>query len=246
MKKEKVISLLIGRQGSKGCPGKNTTEILGNPLMYYPIKASKDSKYIDHHYVSTDSKDIKSIAIKNNCTVLDRPDSLCTDQDLAEDVFTYNYNYFIEVEKYDIEFLVILMCNAYGITGETIDKGIDILRADPNLDSAVTVSRYNMFSPIRARKINESGLLDPFVPFENIGNPKDFNCDRDSQGDVWFADMGVSIVRPRCIEKMHEGLLPQVWMGKNIYPLKQEAGLDLDYDWQFGQAEWWINNNIGE
>jgi hypothetical protein len=97
-----------------------------------------------------------------------------------------------------------------------------------------------MWSPLRARKINEKGLLSPFVPFETFGDPKTLNCDRDSQGDVWFADMSVSIVRAKCLESIYTGMLPQKWMGNNIYPIKQEAGLDIDYQWQVPQAEYWL------
>jgi len=243
MKKE-IVALLIGRDGSKGFPGKNTTKVFGKPLMYYPITAAKESKYIDSIYVSTDSKDIKNIALENSCTVLDRPEYLCTDESVAEDVFVYNYNYFKDELKLEPEFIVILMCNAFGIDANTIDKGIEILRNNENLDSAVTVSRYNMFHPLRARRVNSDGLLEPFVPFEHIGNPDKFNCNRDNQGDVWFADMGVSIIRPRCIENIKEGILPQIWMGKNIYPLKQEAALDIDYEYELGQAKWWIKENL--
>ena len=110
----------------------------------------------------------------------------------------------------------------------------------------MTVSKYNMWSPLRARKIDENGLLMPFVPFETFGDPRNLNCDRDSQGDVWFADMGVSIVRPRCLENLEYGLLPQKWMGQKIYPLKQWGGLDVDYEWQIPQVEFWLKaHNIG-
>jgi len=101
-----------------------------------------------------------------------------------------------------------------------------------------------MWSPLRARKINENGLLKPFVPFETYGDPKTLNCDRDSQGDVWFADMGVSIVTPRCLENMDKGLLPQKWMGRKIYPLKQEAGFDIDYEWQLPLVENWLKKYL--
>ena len=43
-----------------------------------------------------------------------------------------------------------------------------------------------MWSPLRARKLDKKGLLKPFVRFEYFGNPKTLNCDRDSQGDVYF------------------------------------------------------------
>ena len=97
-----------------------------------------------------------------------------------------------------------------------------------------------MWSPLRARKENADGLLDPFVPFETFGDPKTLNCDRDSQGDVLFADMGVSIVKPRCLENIDNGLLPQKWMGHKIFPLRQEAGFDIDYEWQLPLLESWI------
>jgi hypothetical protein len=52
--------------------------------------------------------------------------------------------------------------------------------------------------------------------------------------------MGVSVVRSRCLENIHEGLLPQKWMGRKIYPLKQWGGLDVDYEWQIGQVKYWL------
>ena len=122
-------------------------------------------------------------------------------------------------------------------------KGIKALKEYPGYDSAVTVSKYNMWSPLRARKIGPDGLLHPFVGFETFGDPKKLNCDRDSQGDVWFADMGVSIIRPRCLENIEKGFLPQKWMGQKIYPLKQWGGLDVDYEWQVPQVDYWLRKH---
>ena len=110
----------------------------------------------------------------------------------------------------------------------------------PNLDSAVTVSCYNMWSPVRARRIDADGLLQPFVPFEAFGDPATLTCDRDSQGDVWFADMGLSVVRPHCLERLEDGVLPQRWMGRRIHPIKQWGGLDVDYEWQIPLVEHWL------
>jgi hypothetical protein len=39
---------------------------------------------------------------------------------------------------------------------------------------------------------------------------------------VYFHDCGASVVRPKCLEKIEENLLPQKWMGKKIYPLIKE------------------------
>ena len=60
------------------------------------------------------------------------------------------------------------------------------------------------------------------------------------QDKVYFHDCGASIVRPHCIEKVHQGLLPQKWMGKKIYPLTQIGGLDIDYPYELPLAENWL------
>ena len=139
--------------------------------------------------------------------------------------------------------MVLLFANAPTVSPKMIDEGIEILRADKSADSAVSTSVYNMWSPLRARKIDNKGLLKPFVPFETFGDPKTLNCDRDSQGEVHFADMSVSVVRPKCLEHMSEGLLPQKWMGQNIRAIKSWGGCDVDYEWQIPGVEYWLKKN---
>jgi len=238
-----IPALLIGRGGSVGFPGKNVYPVLGKPLMSYPLEAANNAKNVDAVYISTDSQEIKDIGREYGAKIIDRPPELCTKEALGEHAFVHGYEQIKKEAKEPIEQIVLLFCNAATILPETIDEGIDILRKNKNYDSAVTVSRYNMWSPLRARKVGKDGLLHPFVPFEIFGDPKTLNCDRDSQGDVWFADMSVSIVRPRCLEHLDEGLLPQKWMGHSIYPLKQWGGCDVDYEWQIPLVEYWLQQH---
>ncbi|MEW6154473.1 MAG: cytidylyltransferase [Actinomycetota bacterium] len=241
-----ICALMLGRDGSRGFPGKNVYPLLARPMMAYPILAARRSRHVDRIYVSTDSPSIRAVAEENGAEVIDRPTELSTHEALGEDAFLHGYRVIqdrLEGEGNTLEFMVLLFCNAPTVSPDLIDAGIDVLRGDAGLDSAVSVSRYNMWSPLRARRIGEDGLLQPFVPFETFGDPASLNCDRDSQGDVWFADMGVSVVRPQCLERMSEGMLPQKWMGRRIYPLIQTGGLDVDYDWQLPMAEEWLRRN---
>ena len=242
-RKNMIAALLLGRAGSVGFPEKNLYPVLGKPLMAYPLIAAKNANFVDKVYVSTDSTKIKEIGCKYDAEIIDRPAELCTPEALGEDAFVHGYDVIRDSIDEDIELMVLLLCNAATITPETIDEGIKMLRENQDIDSAVTVSRYNMWSPLRARKIGNDGLLHPFVPFETFGDPAKLNCDRDSQGDVWFADMSLSIVRPHCLEHIEDGLLPQKWMGQRIYPLKQWGGLDVDYEWQIPQVEYWLKEH---
>jgi|TARA_Y100000294_G_scaffold145771_1_gene141081 CMP-N-acetylneuraminic acid synthetase len=241
-----ICALMMGRTGSIGFPHKNIKKVLGRRLFEYPLLASKNSQNIDKIFVTTDCPVITRVSKKYGAIHIKRPKRLAHSKALGEEVFQHGY---FEVKKIlnlnakNIEFIVLLMANAPTITGKLIDKGINILRRNKNFDSAVTTSIYNMWSPLRARKVDSNNLLKPFVPFKTFGNSKTLNCDRDSQGDVYYADMSVSIVRPRCLEKIKDGLLPQKWMGKKIAPIPSWGGCDVDYEWQLPMVEFWLKKN---
>jgi len=234
-----VCGLVIGRAGSVGFPGKNTFPVLGRPLAAYPLMAARGAQLVDRVYMSTDDPDLARLAGAYQALVIDRPGYLADARALGEDVFKHGFEVIrgsLASEGETIELMVLLFANAPTITAETIDTGITLLRARPELDSAITVSRYNMWSPARARRIDGEGLLKPFVPANDAGA----TCDRDSTGDVWFADQGVSVVRPACLEHLDSGLPPQRWMGRRIAPMEQWGGLDIDYEWQIPMAEYWL------
>ena len=236
-----IPAILFGRKGSVGFPGKNLFKVLGRPLILYPLLAAKNSQRIDKIFVSTDDEEIMYIGEQHGAELIHRPSELANKTVLVDDVFAHGYKEVLK--RYDVEMVVILVCNAANILASMIDQGIDILQADPTLDSAVGVSDYTTWSPIRARTEDSNGLLKPFVSFEAYGDPSKINCDRDAMGNVWFVDMSVSVVRPRCLENLENGMLPQRWLGQRIYPLKQWGGLDVDFEWQIPQIEYWLKAN---
>jgi len=237
-----ICSLILGRKGSVGFPGKNLYEIDGHPLAWYPMKAAMETPEIDRHFISTDDPQLMDLGSGIGFEVIERPAYLASAEALGEDAYKHGYEVIVERIGEEPELLVLLFCNSPTVNSALLRQGIDALRANPDADSAVTVSRYNMFSPTRARRVNEQGYLQPYIPFQHHPNADGINCDRDSQGDVWFADVAMSVIRPKNLENLDDGLLPQKWMGRKILPIVNEAGLDLDYEWQIGQAKWWIEN----
>jgi CMP-N-acetylneuraminic acid synthetase len=239
-----IVALMLGRGGSTGFPGKNLHPVLGRPLMAYPLIAARDAKHVDRVFVSTDSEDIMDVAREHGAELIVRPPELATPEALGEDAYRHGYEVIRDerVAGDEIELLVLLFANAPNVTPDIIDRGVEMLRADDTLDSAITVSKYNMWSPLRARKLTDEGILQPFVPFETFGDPATLNCDRDSQGDVWFADFGTTIIRPKWLEPewLAQGLLPQRWMGQRIAPIESWGAGDVDYDWQIPVAEFWL------
>jgi hypothetical protein len=241
-----IAALLIGRAGSTGFPGKNLYPILGRPLAAYPLMAARESRYVDRLYVSTDSPELMELGRQHGAELIERPSELATKQALGEHVFVHGYREIVRRlagSGGSPELIVLLFANAATVSAELIDRAVEALRADERLDSAVTVSEYNMWSPLRARRVGKDGCLEPFVPFETFGDPRTLNCDRDSQGSVYFADMGLSVVRPHCLEHLEDGLLPQKWMGRRIHPIVSWGGCDIDYEWQVPMVEFWLRKH---
>jgi len=238
-----ICSLILGRKGSVGFPGKNTHFINGKPLSWYPMNAASKCMRISNHFISTDDEDLAKIGMELGFSHIVRPTELATSSALGDDAYKHGFDQICKELGKKPELLVLLFCNAPTVTPEMINKGIEILESNPEADSAVTVSKYNMFSPSRARRLDNSGYLKPYIPFEKYDSSSSINCDRDSQGDVWFADVAVSVVRAKNLEDLDGGLLPQKWMGKKIMPIYNVAGLDIDYEWQLGQVKWWLDEH---
>tara|TARA_B100000686_G_C16705239_1_gene925845 strand:- start:507 stop:1250 length:744 start_codon:yes stop_codon:yes gene_type:complete len=241
-----ICALMMGRKGSAGFPKKNLKKILGRRIFEYPLLACKKSKNVDKIFVTTDCPIIKKVSKKYGAVHISRPKNLATKEALGENVYVHGFNQIkktLNLNSNDIEFIILLMANAPTINYKLIDRGIKILRKNKKIDSAVSTSVYNMWSPLRARKSDKKGFLKPFVPFKVFGNPKTLNCDRDSQGDVFYADMSVSVVRPKCLDNLEKGLLPQKWMGKKIAPIRSWGGCDIDYEWQMPMAEFWLKKH---
>ena len=74
------IAVIPARGGSKGLPGKNIKLLNHKPLIAWSIESALQSKRIDRVIVSTDSDEIKNLAIEYGAEVIERPADLSTDE----------------------------------------------------------------------------------------------------------------------------------------------------------------------
>jgi len=240
-----IAALLIGRKGSSRIKNKNLLKVSGRPIMEYPMMAAKYSKYVDSFYVSTDDERIEKIARPYGYTHIKRPAYLASNKSLAEDVYVHAYKYICRIEK-DVKYLVLLSCNAATLLNTHIDYAIEALENDKTIDSAATVSMYNMWSPLRARKIVD-GMIVPFVPpsvnKRVFGKASKLSCDRGSSGDTYFADAALFVIRPRNLRDIKNGHLPYRWLGRKTVAVKNWGGCDLDEKWQVPQIEYWLEDH---
>ena len=230
----KIIALLIGKANSKGMPGKNWVNINGMPSCEYGFISGKYDKRISGHFVSTDSEEIASIGETYNYQLIKRPAYLATSEALTEDALVHAHKEICSQLKYEI--MVLLFANNPAINRNLLSQAITMLDENPAADSVFSVCKYNMFSPTRARKVSK-GEIKPFIPLENFG---EINSIRNSQGDVYFCDLSIQVIRSRVFDHIEEGQLPFKWQGKKSLAIYNNYGFDIDEEWQKISIENWI------
>ena len=114
----KIVGLIPARLGSRRLKEKNIRLINGKPMIYYAIKACKDSYFIDEVYVSTESTKIARIAENYQAKVVMRP------PELAEDDIPTQYVFRHFAEQVDFDILVCVQSNSPQVKPENIDKAV--------------------------------------------------------------------------------------------------------------------------
>jgi len=79
-----VYGIIPARSGSKSLPDKNTTLLMGHPLLSYSVSAALQCDFIDEVYVTSDSEDILNIAENYGAKRVLRPSKISGD--LSRDV----------------------------------------------------------------------------------------------------------------------------------------------------------------
>lgn len=232
-----IVGLLIGKDKSTGVPGKNYREIVGRPMCEYGFIAAREAG-VDHIFVSTDSPTIKAVGAQYEAHIIDRPTSLAQPDSLTEDVLKHAGQEIEEVLGEKPEIVVLLFANNPAIDVNLIREGIEALQTDATLDSAFSVCRYDMFSPIRARTISEEGLIRNYIPGSEMSATA--SSIRSSEGGIYFCDLSVQVMRWSCLEDMDKGPQPFQWMGHRSKALINNYGFDVDSEWQFVVIEHWL------
>lgn len=119
------IAVIPARGGSKGLPGKNIKLLNDKPLIAWSIESALQSKKIDRVIVSTDSDDIKKVAIKFGAEVIDRPAHLSTDEATTISVLEH-----IIQEIPTANMIVVLQPTSPLRDDNLIDKCIELYESD--------------------------------------------------------------------------------------------------------------------
>lgn len=205
-----VLAIIPARGGSKGLPRKNILLLAGLPLLGWPVKASRGSKYIDRIIVSTEDKEIAKIAQKQGAEVpFLRPSELAQDTSTTFSVLEHAIEY-LKKEGCIYEYCLLLEPTSPLTESADIDRALEKLDSSRNIaDSIVGVSRVEAAHPTFDVRINKKGLIEPYLPngFSKIGR-------RQEMDDLYFFEGSLYISKTAVLlEKRsfyHERTLPYI------------------------------------
>ena len=229
-------AIITAREGSKSILDKNVFPVRGMPLVGYPIGAAQEAGRIDEVYVSTDGEAIAAVAKERNATLIERPEALGGDAVNHGDVIQHAVRW-VSRQRPDLENVVLLLGNTVMIDGALIDRCLELLELDPELDSVMTVWEAADDHPLRALQIAD-GLLEPY------GGPgREVSTERQSYPKAYYYDQGVWAFRSDCVER-REGPSPWWWMGKRCRPVIRNwvTGRDVHTHLDLGVSEWWLDH----
>jgi CMP-N-acetylneuraminic acid synthetase len=131
-----TLCLIIARGGSKGLPNKNLLDLMGKPLIAWPILYALQSSQVSDVVVSTDSEQIAQIARDYGAKVpFIRPIEISGDTATTESVLKHGLDYMENSEKKTYDFCVFLTATDIFRPIGLIEEGLKVLQNDSSLDS---------------------------------------------------------------------------------------------------------------
>ncbi|MCF8272806.1 MAG: acylneuraminate cytidylyltransferase family protein [Flavobacteriaceae bacterium] len=218
----KTIVIIPARGNSKRLPNKNIKFLAGIPLLVHSINYAKQHGFMDAIYVTTDSKDIKNIALQHGALVINRPKEFSGDLEPT-----------VTALKHALESIsdtidnVVLLQPTNPLRPKHLFKEAFQLFKENECDSLFTVSRnHQKFGTIQDNK---------FTPFNyKIGQ-------RSQDLEPLYFENGLIYITKAAY------ILNNQIITENAFPLIVDhpfASIDIDSQEDFDLAEFMINKYI--
>ncbi|MDD5146069.1 MAG: acylneuraminate cytidylyltransferase family protein [Candidatus Pacebacteria bacterium] len=159
----KILAFIPARAGSQRIPNKNIKKLNGKPLIAYSIEAAKGSKYINRILVSTNSKEIASVANEYGAEVpFLRPENISQSDSTELQFFTHALDWLKHNEGYQPDLIVLLYPTSPFRKSDSIDRAVDEMLKHPEADSLRSI-RLCSEHPYKMWVLKDNGYIQPFV-----------------------------------------------------------------------------------
>ena len=229
----KVLCTICARAGSKGVANKNLRLINNKPLIVYSIEQAIATKLFDQIVVSSDSKEIREVALANGATFcVDRPAELATDT--APKLPAIKHCVENAEEKFG-QFEVIIDLDATAPLRESSDiiGALELLQS-AQADNVITGTPAHRSPYFNLVEIDANGVVSLSKPPANVVARR--------QDSPQCFDMNASIyVWRRQALFANENLFTS---NTRLFVMPRERSLDIDSQADFEMVEWMMTKGL--
>lgn len=221
-----TLALIPARRGSKSLPHKNIREFAGKPLLAHSIEHALAAASVDRVIVSTDSEEYAAIARQYGAeTPFLRPAELATDDATDLVVFRHALDWLSDHEGWEPEIVVHLRPTYPRRDPADIDRVVELLAADPDLDSVRSVAPAAE-TPFKMWTRDASGRLTPVA---DLGNEA-YNQPRQRLPTAFLQNACIDAVRAGVV--IDQGSMT----GRRIHGYLMDENFDIDTAADFQRA----------
>ena len=229
----KVLCTICARAGSKGVANKNLRLINNKPLIVYSIEQAIATKLFDQIVVSSDSKEIREVALANGATFcVDRPAELATDTAPKLPAIKHCVE---NAEKKFGQFEVIIDLDATAPLRESSDiiGALELLQSS-QADNVITGTPAHRSPYFNLVETDVNGIVSLSKPPANVVARR--------QDSPQCFDMNASIyVWRRQALFANENLFTS---NTRLFVMPRERSLDIDSQADFEMVEWMMTKGL--
>ena len=229
----KVLCTICARAGSKGVANKNLRLINNKPLIVYSIEQAIATKLFDQIVVSSDSKEIREVALANGATFcVDRPAELATDTAPKLPAIKHCVE---NAEKKFGQFEVIIDLDATAPLRESSDiiGALELLQS-AQADNVITGTPAHRSPYFNLVETDVNGIVSLSKPPANVVARR--------QDSPQCFDMNASIyVWRRQALFANENLFTG---NTRLFVMPRERSLDIDSQADFEMVEWMMTKGL--
>ena len=229
----KVLCTICARAGSKGVANKNLRLINNKPLIVYSIEQAIATKLFDQIVVSSDSKEIREVALANGATFcVDRPAELATDTAPKLPAIKHCVE---NAEKKFGQFEVIIDLDATAPLRESSDiiGALELLQS-AKADNVITGTPAHRSPYFNLVETDVNGIVSLSKPPANVVARR--------QDSPQCFDMNASIyVWRRQALFANENLFTS---NTRLFVMPRERSLDIDSQADFEMVEWMMTKGL--
>lgn len=216
--KKHILGVVTARGGSKGVPRKNLLAFEGRTLTQWAVVALQQCAFVDRVIVSTEDQEIAQAArLEGDVVPFMRPSVLAEDGSTSLSVLQHVLEE--EVRRgcsYDLVVLCEPSCPFRSV--EQIHQAVDMMEKNADATSVVSVFEVGDHHPIRMKRMEKGGRLQPYCDAEPEG------LRRQDQQPAYLRNGGVYVFRT-------DLLMAGILYGPDVFGVKvdpQWYGVNID------------------